>query len=105
MARKKNSSAIVNLWREHCAAPFPERLAGQEVAGICVASLDTFAAGCIQTFVSHGGRLGDEKVAVLDCCRRDLSVVVKEMNGEAKEYFARLENLARMVLDAVRDAA
>jgi len=103
MARKKNLSAIVNLWREHCAVPFPEGVAGQEIAGICVASLDTFAAGCIQSFVDFGGNLDDDKVTVLDSCRRDLSIVVKEMNGEAKEHIGRLEKLARMVLVTVRD--
>jgi hypothetical protein len=105
MARKQSLSLIETIWREHDAAPFPEGVAGLEVAGICVTSLDTFAAGCIQTYVDSGGRLDQERVAVLASCSRDFAVVVPQMTGEAKAYFARLEKLTSMVLESVERAA
>jgi hypothetical protein len=105
MARTKSFSTIEALWREHAQAPFPGGLAGQEVAGICVTSLDTFTAGCIDTFISRAGSLDLWRAAVLGLCYRDLAVVVPELEGERWQYFGRLEQLARMVLEAVRDEA
>ena len=99
----RDARAFETLWREHCAAPFPEGLAGEDVAGICLASLDTFTAGCIDAFLAHGGKLDSLRTAVLGLCYRDLSVVVSELEGEGQRYFTRLEKLARTVLEAVRD--
>jgi hypothetical protein len=104
MAHKDPTSAIEVLWREHCSARFPDGLAGQEIAGICVALLDTLAAGCIQSFLDSGRKLDDEKLAVLDSCGRDLAAVVPSLTGEARAYFIRLEKLSSMTLDAVRNA-
>ena len=103
MANNNTPSAIESLWREHCAAPFPEGMAGEEAAGICVVSLDTFTAGCIETFLSRGGKLDAQRVEVLRSCYRDLAIVVAEMKGEPRRYFARLEKLARAILQAVAD--
>src|SRR5437016_12517320 len=89
---------IESLWREHLSAPFPKGAAGLEVAGICVTLLDSFTAGCIQTFLESDGALDRERVGILDSCRRDLTAVVPQLKGYAKEYFARLEILADMVL-------
>jgi hypothetical protein len=105
MARKQFSPAIEALWREHSADRFPEGLAGEEVDGICVTSLDTFTAGCLSTFFSRRGSLDLGRTAILGLCYRDLSVVVAGLKGEQRRYFARLEQLARMVLEAVRDEA
>jgi len=105
MARTKSFSTIDGLWREHVQAPFPEGLAGQEVAGICITSLDTFTAGCIDTFISRAGNLDLWRTAVLGLCYRDLAMVVCELEGEDRQYFGRLEQLARMVLEAVQHEA
>jgi hypothetical protein len=105
MARKGSLSLIENTWREHYAAAFPKGIAGLEVAGICVTSVDSFAAGCIQSFVESGGSLDETRIAALESCRRDLALVVPLMTGEAREYFARLEKLAQLVLDSVAGRA
>ena len=105
MTRKDNLSRIEARWREHREAAFPDGLAGKEVAGICVTSLDSYTAGCIETFAGRGGKLDLWRTAILGLCYRDLSVVVARLRGDQKHYFARLEELARMVLEAVRDEA
>jgi hypothetical protein len=105
MARTKSFSRIEALWLEHVQVPFPEGLAGEEVAGICVTSLDTFTAGCIDTFVSSRGKLDLWRTAVLGLCYRNLAVVVSGLKGERRTYFARLEELAQLVLESVRDEA
>jgi hypothetical protein len=103
MEEKSALSAIEALWKDYSSAAFPKGLAGQEIAGICVTSLDTFAAGCISTFLSKKGKLDLSRTAVLGLCYRDLSLVVAGLDGERREYFAGLEKVARMVLEAVRD--
>ena len=96
---------IERLWREHCAATFPEGLAGQEVLGVEVAQVDTFAAGCIDTFIACRGNLDLRRTAILGLCYRDLAVAVLGLQGEAQAYVGRLKSLVRLVLESVRDGA
>ena len=42
---------------------------------------------------------------MLGLCHRHLAVVARRLDGEAQEYFLRLEDLAYEVLQAIRDAA
>jgi hypothetical protein len=44
---------IKEIWRDFEARPFPEGFAGVAVHGIELASLDSFAAGCIE--IDHLG--------------------------------------------------
>lgn len=103
MVRKKSFAMLETLWREHVQSPFPEGLAGQLVAGVCVVSLDTLAAGCIDTFLSRAGKLDHWRTALLGLCYHDLAVVAPELEGEMQRYIRRLEQLTRMILEAVRD--
>jgi hypothetical protein len=52
------------MWDEWKQIPFPSEYGGKDVAGICVTSVDTFAAGCIDTFVSRNGRLDKRRITV-----------------------------------------
>jgi hypothetical protein len=103
MPRKASMQAIRACWREHAAAPFPRGLAGQEVAGIDLALLDTIVAGCVSTFLDRKGTLDTWRTATLGLCYRHLTVVVKDTDRSARIYFARLEELARLVLEAVQE--
>ena len=78
------------MWEEWKAIPFPTIHAGDEVGGVCVTTLDTFAAGCIDTFISRKGRLDKRRAAVLEECKQDLEIVVKNFDGEAQAYFRKL---------------
>jgi hypothetical protein len=51
---------IEKLWVEFGNTPFPSNLAGEELEGIDPVSVDTFAAGCISSFIASG-RLDKEK--------------------------------------------
>ena len=92
---------IEKSWSEFRAKPFPEGYAGVEVEGICLASLDTFSAGCIDTFVGRG-RLEQQQISSLKDCLKDLDLVVKHLDGEAKNYFDHLRSLANQVLHLIR---
>ena len=89
---------IEEIWRDFVAKPFPEGYAGVEVEGIELASLDTFAAGCIDTFLSNRGHLDAGRVSALKQCASELATVVKNLDGEAKGYFEQLHLITRQVL-------
>jgi hypothetical protein len=63
-------SEIKAMWEEWKTIPFPADYSGKDVAGICVTSLDSYAAGCIDTFISRKGRLDDWRISVLEDCRK-----------------------------------
>jgi hypothetical protein len=63
--------------------------------------LDADIAGCVLSFIRNKGELDDQRTAILGLCYRELPVVMKDMDGEANLYFARLETLAGIVLRAL----
>jgi hypothetical protein len=67
--------------------------------------VDADTAGCISTFLAWGGRLDPWRMAVLGLCYHHLAVVVAGLEGEGREYFARLEEVAGLVLCAIRDGS
>ena len=90
------------MWDDWKAIPFPEGYGGEEVAGICVASLDTFTAGCIETFISSRGRLDSHRIAVLVQCRKELELVVNNLDGATQAYFKDLLLISERVLRLLR---
>ena len=88
-------------WQAFLNHPFPEGMAGLEVDGICVTTVDSFAAGCISTLFSSGS-LDLERVIVLESCLTDLHRVLPSLSGEAADYFSELASLARLALREVK---
>jgi hypothetical protein len=86
-------------WHSFVRRAFPQGCTGEEVNGVCLPSTDSFAAGCIATFVSTG-RLDAERTDVLKHCLGELQCAVPTLSGEARAYFAELEALAQLVLGA-----
>jgi hypothetical protein len=95
---------IEQLWREHHAARFPQTSRGREVAGHDLIALDYTTAGCVSTFLVRG-KLDTWRLAVLGLCYHGLGLVVAEVEGEERAYFERLERLAGLVLESVRDGS
>lgn len=93
---------IESLWREHEAAPFPTASRCREVAGHDLIALDDMTAGCVSTFLTLG-MLDPSRFAVLGLCDHGLALVVAGLEGEDRASFGRLETLAGLVLEAVRD--
>lgn len=93
---------IEKLWKEHHSVRFPLGYGGEEIEGIDLALLDADIAGCVGTFIKRR-KLDLKDTAILGLCYRACTVAVRGLNGEAKDYFLRLEKLAELVLQAVRD--
>ena len=94
---------VGDLWGQHQDARFPPGCRCVAVGGIDLILIDADTAGCVSTFLAWGGRLDPWRLAVLGLCYHHLAVVAAGLEGEAREYFARLEELAGLVLVAVRD--
>jgi hypothetical protein len=100
--RRQAIRTAQDLWGAYRFEPFPRGVAGRKVRGIDLAMLDTFTAGCIQTFVDRKCKLDLWRTAILGRCYRDLSVVSSGLKGPAKAYFRRLEVLSGLVLQIVQ---
>jgi hypothetical protein len=87
-------------WKAWRARPFPTEVAASSDLGFELISIDTFAAGCLDTF-SHRGTLDDERVGILERCLRDLHALLPQVPESSADYFAELASLCRRVLGAV----
>jgi len=92
---------IQSMWNAWKTQSFPAEYSGKDVAGICVTSLDSFAAGCIDAFIFRKGRLDERRISVLEECKHDLEIVVNALDGGAKTYFNNLLLLSTRVLQLV----
>ena len=96
---------IETLWQKHRASVFPKDCHTKNVEDTMLVLLDADTAGCIQTYLARHGKLDLWRVAILGLCYRQLTIAVRGLDGEAREYFSQLESLARLVLMAVADKA
>ena len=58
-------------WDAFKARPFPDELAGEDIQDVCITSLDTYVAGCIDSYIT-GKTLGYEKTIILQKCLQDI---------------------------------
>jgi len=89
---------IKNSWNEFCKLPFPENLAGELINGIDPVSIDSFAAGCISTFIANGGSLDNERISILNKCMSDIKSIEPSLNSENQSYYEILFTLGKAVL-------
>jgi adenylate kinase family enzyme len=95
-------SAIEDRWRRFERRSFPRGLAEEEVAGVCVITLDLMAAGCVSAALAIGERdsvLDGDRIENLRSCIPALESVVENLQGDAREYFDEMLWLARAVLN------
>ncbi len=89
------------LWRDHCACGFPQGCY-EERGSVDLVSLDTFTAGCVSTFLDRKGRLDPKRRKVLLACRSDLRRTLDKLDGEERDCFLKLAELAEGVLQFLR---
>jgi hypothetical protein len=89
-------------WKIFEKLPFPPSCAGKEFDGVCLATVDTFAAGCISYFIDTG-HLDAQRKKALDSCAADLAKALPSLQGEAKEYFTELACLVDTILSRQRN--
>ncbi|MDD2303264.1 MAG: hypothetical protein PHP53_01110 [Prolixibacteraceae bacterium] len=86
---------IRTLYFDFLEIPFPDNLSGEENNGIDLVLLDSDSAGLIDKFIHHDSQLDINDFNLLRQCCRELEIVEKELQGQQKEYFMTLLNIAR----------
>ena len=95
------------LWQEHLQASFPDGYRGAEIKGIELVMLDSFTAGCIDSYYTKSGNsrpLDPKNHQILADCAKDLKVVVPELQGYPKQYFERLLTISEAILSALQSS-
>lgn len=87
------------LWESHLATPMPDECRGAVIEEIDLAVLAADATGGLQAYYSLGRGLTPGHIARLGLCYRDLGVAGRQLTGEARAYFLRLEVLMRQALE------
>ena len=93
---------IETLWKEHCAAKFPDSCKGEELEGIDLVLLDADIAGCVSAFIGDNGSLDAPRRQLL----RELGAHAERVSTTldpiaGREYFERLYRLSQMILTEV----
>lgn len=92
---------IESLWNELSKTPLPENWESFAAADYNdLAIIDTFAAGCISTFIGTRGRLDRQHYECLKTCIESLSIGIETLDaGPLKTYAEQLHFLSKSVLD------
>jgi hypothetical protein len=92
--------ALLDEWKAWRALPFPRDPSVSTDVGFELRSIDSAAAGCLDTYFARG-RLDDERVRILEACVRDLHLLLPGLPSDTSRYFNELAALCRGVLGAV----
>ena len=99
--RSNNFALLSALWREHQEADWP--VSGEVNEGQLM-TLDTVVAGCV-TYYFEEQSLDEKRLVILDDCLADLENLVSDLDpdsGAHFEYFERLQQLGKLLLDMNR---
>ncbi len=88
-------------WDGWAKISFPAGASDIEIDGVNLISIDTFSAGCINTFVGNQGKLDRERIDILRNCTSELDLILGQLTGEIKGYFTELSELSHKVLKSV----
>jgi len=94
---------VQSLWRDLQGVPFPsDRRLHAETLGTWTdpTLVDSDIAGCSSTFVRLG-TLDVRRAAILGLRCRDASILAQRFEDATGDYFKRLEQLAREILNYV----
>ncbi|RCU50571.1 hypothetical protein DU002_09130 [Corallincola holothuriorum] len=91
--------SITELWLDHSQSRFPKGYGGNDVNGVSVTSVDTYATGCIGSYIGHERKSIDlERYQVLQKCKSELEEVLPYVDGEAFIYFGRLHEMCSAII-------
>ena len=88
---------IKKMWIDFVKMQFPNDYAGVHINNICVTSLDTYAAGCIDTYITSGILDNNMKKILLDCLI-DLQSILPNLEGYSKDYFTKLKLVCEEIM-------
>ncbi|MBB1259393.1 hypothetical protein [Streptomyces alkaliterrae] len=93
----RGGNAVALLWREHVKAAFPAGLRESEPGGVDIVLLDAEVAGCVDTYLSNGGRLDAGRYRILREGVAGLDRALPHISDpEERRYCLRLRELATL---------
>jgi hypothetical protein len=96
---------ISELWIAHSLSQFPKGYGGRDVNGICVTSVDTYASGCISSYMRHKKKSIDiERYQILHQCKKEIELFLPYLEGEAFQYFNRVYEMCTLIIDEAKIA-
>jgi hypothetical protein len=66
-------------------------------------TLDTVIGGCVIYYLESAQGLDERRLDILESCLADLDALLPELEGEAAEYFQRLQRVGSLLWEAQRD--
>jgi len=100
--RTQTLNEIKRRWEAWRSRPFPQSACDSNLCDVDLASIDTFSAGCINTFVSNDGKLDRNRIRLLQGNAPELDRVLNALTNDTEEYFRELSKLSNLVLEFVR---
>ena len=95
--------SLAELWVQHSRAEFPSGYGGEDVRGICVTSLDTYASGCISRYIKkHNNIIDKECYQILQKCIVDLEHILPCLEGDSLVYFSTLHEMCTLIVKEAR---
>ena len=88
---------IEKLWSAFEQTPFPLGHRTKEVAGYNLTILESEIGGLIMTCLRGDGTLGRRQYILMGKFCEDLPNVIKELEGDAANYFKQLSEIASLV--------
>lgn len=89
---------ITKLYNEHLATSFPDSR-GDEIMGVDLVLANSNTAGLISKYIATRGQLSSDDLRILSQCYSHLKTIVKELSGADRKYFARLQNIAGLIIE------
>jgi hypothetical protein len=88
---------IPSLWLKHREAGWPHGVGPNEGE---LMTLDTVISGCATYYLESEDGLDSQRVDILEDCMADLDGLMTDLADETIEYFARLQTIGRLLLEA-----
>ena len=89
-------------WDELKNRPFPRSGFASDDQRVELASADSFAAGCIVSFIDTGS-LDNARIAVLKGCLSDIERELPALSAAAKDYFERFSRIGKSIISQLRE--
>lgn len=99
VVHRHQHDAVAELWEEHRRAPFPPRLRGVDIKGVDLLAVDSDLAGCIYSWMSNDRWLTDAWRSFIARRIGDIDAAMGALDQDEAEYYARLRELAAMVIE------
>jgi hypothetical protein len=98
-----DAMTLQTLWKAHRERLFPALARGAEECGTDLVVLDCLVAGCVASIVGPGAQPSAEKLSLLSDLAQQVRDVCSSLEGEAKDYFVHLEQLAVAAIEVAQN--